>query len=223
MHIHSRLLTVLLSGLALLGCVGEAEWSLEPPPADPAAAVGAPDARTHVSSFQGLSSGLPANAALQGIAHLDGTVYLAVGGSLFSLGAGSKAWAQVSLPLNAGEQVTSVTRVDLALYVTTSQGLLRLDWGNETPSRLTAAPPHGALLVKKGGELLLATTDGLFASSDEALTFSKRSGAAFFSRPLKGWSPRRRRSGSSPRPKSGGSSIQTTRERPGRRGWCPVR
>lgn len=138
MHIHS-FPGVLLSGLVLLGCTGEAQWVLTEGPKTevPAAPV---DERARMTSFQGLSSGLPSNAVPHGIAHLDGTVYLVVDGRLFGLGSGAKAWSTVSLPLAASEKVTSVTRVDLSLFITTTEGLVRLDWGDAVAVRLVAAP-----------------------------------------------------------------------------------
>lgn len=177
---------VLLSGLTLLACTGEAEWALAPASADPSTPVTPVEQRTRLTSFQSLSSGLPANAKPVGIAHVDGTLYLVVGGQLFSLGSGATAWNPVGLSLQPNEQVTSVTRIELALYLTTTLGLVRLDWGNETATRLTAAPAGGSALVKKGSELLLATTSGLFVSSDSGNSFVKRSAAGFFSQPLKG-------------------------------------
>jgi hypothetical protein len=187
MHSFSRLSVVLLSGLALLGCTGEADWVLAPGAVgtDPAAPSTPADERAHLSSFQGLSSGLPSNAKPTSLAHLDGTLYLVSNGQLFSLASGAKAWTPIDLGLGAGEQVTSVSRVDLALYLTTTAGLLRLDWGSEIAARLAAAPANGSALVKKGGELLLATTAGLFASSDKGVSFVKRSAPSFFGQPLR--------------------------------------
>lgn len=173
-------LFLLVSGLALLGCVGEAEWALEPgatPAAPPAAAM--PEERSKMTSFQGLSSGLPANAAPTAIAHLDGTVYLVVEGQLFGLPTGAKAWAPVTLALGAGERVTTVTRVDLSLFVATTEGLFRQDFGDEAAVRLAGAPKAAGAVVKKGSELLLATSAGLFASKDRGQTFSPRSARVF--------------------------------------------
>lgn len=178
MHIRSPLV-VLLSGLALLGCVGEAEWALEPT-ATPGPNMVPVEERSKMTSFQGLSSGLPANAAPQGIAHLDGTVYLVVDGQLFSLASGAKSWSALTLSLAATEKVTSVTRVDLSLFITTTEGLVRLDWGEMVAARLAAGPKASVALVKKGTELLVATSSGLFASKDKGMTFALRS-----SQPLK--------------------------------------
>ena len=184
MHTPSRFLVVVLSGLALLGCAGEAEWTMQG--GAPAAPAKAPTSDgSHLSSFQGLSSGLPANPRPTAIAHLDGTVYLVVEGQLFRLVAGGKAWTPVALPLAATEKVTSVVRIDLSLYVSTSEGLLRYDWTSEKTVRLTGAPRGGSAMVKKGAELLLASTDGLFASRDQGVTFVKRSAAALFSQPIR--------------------------------------
>ena len=78
-----------------------------------------------------------------------------------------------------------MTRVELALYITTSEGLLRLDWSDTLATRLPAAPKSASALLKKGSELLVATSSGLFASKDKGLTFTLRSGAALFAQPLK--------------------------------------
>ncbi len=184
MHIYSFRLFAVLSSV-LLGCAGEAEWSLvEGRPSQPAPAVTAPPAqeRAKMTSFQGLSMGLPSSAAPRGIAHLDGTVYLVIDGQLFSLASGAKAWSAVVLPLAPAERVTSVTRVDLSLYLTTTDGLFRLVWGEAAAVRLPA-PKNGWALVKKGGELLLATSAGLFASKDKGQSFTLRSAGAPFSGP----------------------------------------
>lgn len=176
----SRILLPLLSGLALLGCVGEAEWQLEPSGENaPAAVPTAPEERSKLTSFQGLSSGLPANANPAGIAHLDGTVYLVVDGALFSLPTGAKAWTQVALELAVGERVTSVTRVDLALLIATSEGLLKQEFGDEKATRVANAPKGAVAVVKKGSELLAATPSGVFASKDRGTTFTVRSTRAF--------------------------------------------
>lgn len=183
MHIYpSRLLLVLLNGLALLGCTGEAEWALAPKVDAP---VAPGEERARMTSFQGLSSGLPMNAAPRAIAHLDGTLYLVVDGQLFSLASGARAWVAVSLPLAAGEKVTSVTRVDLSLFITTTDGLVRLDWSDAIGVRLAAAPKSASVLLMKGTELLVATSSGLFASKDRGATFAVRSSAALFTHPLK--------------------------------------
>src|SRR5471032_1692736 len=102
MHTPSRFLVVTASSLALFGCMGEADWSLQPPTAADPTTPTAVDAPARLSSFQGLSSGLPEKAKPVGIAHLDGTVYLVVAGQLFSLGSGAQTWSPVTLPLNAG-------------------------------------------------------------------------------------------------------------------------
>jgi hypothetical protein len=185
MHISSpRLLVVLLSGLTLAGCIGEAEWALAPT-AELPGGPGVVEERARMTSFQGLSSGLPANAVPRGIAHLDGTVYLVVDGQLFSLASAAQVWSAVVLPLAAGERVTSITRVDLALFVTTTEGLVRLDWGEAAAVRVAAAPKAASALLKKGSELLLATSSGLFVSKDKGASFTLRSSAAVFTRPLK--------------------------------------
>ena len=127
MHIHSYR-WLMLSGLALLGCTGEAEWTLEQSPTTspgPAAVAPPVEERARMTSFQGLSSGLPANAVPAGMAHLDGTVYLVVDGALFSLASGAKEWTAVMLPLVGAEKVTTVTKVDLSLFITTPEGLVR--------------------------------------------------------------------------------------------------
>jgi hypothetical protein len=187
MHIHSlRFPGVLLSGLVLLGCTGEAEWALTADPKTEApAGTPATEERGRMTSFQGLSSGLPMNAAPRGIAHLDGTVYLVVNGQLFSLASAAQAWTAVSLPLAATEKVTSVTRVDLSLFITTTEGLLTLEWGDSVAMRRAAAPKGVSALLKKGTELLVATSSGLFVSKDKGATFSLRSSATVFSRPVK--------------------------------------
>src|SRR5437588_432380 len=87
-----------LSGLALLGCVAEADWAGAPVTDSPAPS-GTTDPRSHLSSFQGLSSGLPSDMLPSAIAHLDGTVYLVVDGQLFSLASAATAWTTVGLPL----------------------------------------------------------------------------------------------------------------------------
>ncbi len=185
MHISSsRLFGVLLSGLVLSGCTGEAEWALAPTTGETPATVPVEE-RARMTSFQGLSSGLPSNAAPRGIAHLDGTVYLVVDGQLFSLASGATAWLPVILPLAATEKVTSITRVELSLFITTTEGLVRLDWGDAVAVRLAAAPKAASALLKKGTELLLATSSGLFASKDKGATFTLRSSGALFSQPLK--------------------------------------
>jgi hypothetical protein len=147
--------------------------------------VVAPEERGRLSSFQGLSSGLPANAKPTAIAHLDGTLYMVAEGQLYSLASAAKSWNSVALPLASGEQVTSVTRVDLALYLTTTEGLLRMEWGDLIPVRISAAPRGCSALVKKGTELLLASSSGLFASKDKGASFVSRSTAPLFSKPLK--------------------------------------
>lgn len=169
-----------MTGLALVGCVGEAEWVLAPPDeTTPPAATPMPEERSKMTSFQGLSSGLPTNAAPAGIAHLDGTVYLVVDGQLFGLASGAKAWTPVALALSAGEKVTAVTRVDLSLFIATSEGLLRQDFGDEAAVRLTGAPKAAVVLVKKGAELLAATPSGVFASKDRGASFTQRSARVF--------------------------------------------
>ncbi len=174
MHIRPAVVVLLLTG-----CVGEAEWALGTgPQVTPETPTTPVEVRARMTSFQGLSSGLPASANPHGIAHLDGTVYLVVDGQLFSLASAAKEWTVVALPLNAAEKVTSISRVDLSLYLTTTDGLLRLDWGKDGVARLAGAPAGGVALLKKGSELLLATSAGLFASSDKGVTFKVRSPTA---------------------------------------------
>ena len=175
----------------LAGCGGEAAWA---PPAGgtdgtPSAAVGDSDP-VRLTSFQGLSEGLPVGAPVRSTASLDGVVYLvadmATGPGLYTLQSGERAWKPSAVVLQAGERVTSVSRVDFDLYLTaaTTAGtgsVYRMELGSDTFTRLTAAPAKAAWAVAvKGSTLWLATSGGLYQSTDSAKTFKLKSAAAPF-------------------------------------------
>lgn len=178
------------------GCWGEATWVIEPgaAPANEAPVLeGPPPLR--LSTFQGISAGLPSGVAPKASAHFDGALYLAAGEGLFALDSGSTTWRAVPLGTIAGEKVTSVSRIDTSLFVTVADtaagkgGALRLDFGADAFVRLSAAPDAPAwTLARKGSSLLLATTGGLFASSDRGATWTRRSQpfAPLFLQPVKG-------------------------------------
>lgn len=155
------------------GCTGEAEWALAPVDG-PAANTGAasPNERTRLSAFQGLSSGLPASAAVESTAHLDGVLYAIANGALYRLPSGAANWEAFSLPgLNAGEKITQLIRYDLSLFISVADannkgGVLELGIGDEKWSRKTPAGfPAVHSLLRKGSTLYAATSSGLQVST----------------------------------------------------------
>src|SRR5438067_13479004 len=116
-----RFALAVVLGFFAAGCVGEAEWNVEPGAGEPAKKD--PSAPVQVSGWQELSAGLPASATVASMAHFDGVVYGVAAGELYALPSNTTAWSKVALPLSAGEQVTSVARIDLGIYATTSSGL----------------------------------------------------------------------------------------------------
>lgn len=169
----------ILTLLCLAGCAGEAEFQLQP---TGGLKVGpGVEGPAQVGTFQGLSEGLPP-ARLGGTAQFDGFLYAVASDGLYRLPSGSKTWEAVALPSKA----SSVTRLDTTLWVTSSQGgLLVLRLGDEAFSAVAGAPlvPSYAL-IKKGAELLLATTSGLMASADRGATWSVRNAAPIFMQPV---------------------------------------
>jgi len=171
-----------MSFLVLSACSGEASWTLADAPAGgpEGGAGGGAAASTRLSTFQGLSDGLPADAAPQALAQLDGKLYLSTAAGVFSLPSTGRTWAAEALPLRSGEQVTSLARVDLSICVTTTQGLWVRAYTDEAFTLVASAPAGAFGLAKKAGELFLATSSGLHVSTDKGATWKRRfSGAPF--------------------------------------------
>lgn len=166
-----------LTLLLLAACVGEAEFQLGAGPIAPEPVLPDGEQPVQVGTFRGLSEGLPP-ARLGGTAQLDGALYAVASEGLYRLPTGSKTWEPVAL---GGSKATSVTRLDTALWVTTLDGVWRLGLGDDAFARIAGSPAAPSYaLVKKGSELLLATSSGLLASSDRGATWSSRSSLAPF-------------------------------------------
>lgn len=163
--------------LVLSGCVGEAEFQLGGAPVTPEPVLPGGEKPVQVGTFQGLSEGLPP-ARLGGTAQLDGALYAVASEGLYRLPTGSKTWEAVALGTS---KATSVSRLDTALWVTTLDGVWRLGLGDDAFGRVAGSPFVAShALVRKGSELLLATSSGLLASSDRGATWTTRSTAAPF-------------------------------------------
>lgn len=181
-----QIVTALAVG-GLFGCVGEAEWALQPASND---GVDLGTDGVNVSAFSGLTQGLP-GATLNGLTQMNGRLYAVSMGGLYGLDTGASVWESVALPLRPTEKVTSAARFDTAIFVTVADsaghgGVLQLKLGDEQFTRLTSAPDAPCwLLVKKESALLLSTTGGLFASVDRGVSFTKRSTDTLFSMPLR--------------------------------------
>jgi hypothetical protein len=178
------------------GCYGEAEWVIAPSQGgtETPGTIEGP-APVRLSTFQSITAGLPPAAAPHASAHFDGALYLAATDGLYALDSGSVTWRTVSLGLTSAEKVTSVTRVDTSLLVTVADaaagkgGAYRLDFGADSFVKLSNAPDAPAwTLARKGSTLLLATTGGLFVSSDRGASWARKSAAltAPFMQPVKG-------------------------------------
>src|SRR4051812_19512962 len=98
----------------LSGCVGEADWALEP---NGPARAGPTEPTAPSVTFQGLSEGLPASPSLSGTAQINGTLYAVANEGLYALPAGSSKWAMVDSVMRSGERATCVTRLDTSIYM----------------------------------------------------------------------------------------------------------
>jgi hypothetical protein len=165
--------------------VGEADWALAPSgsptgPTEP----GQPAAPS--VAFQGLSDGLPSQPSLAGTAQLDGTLYAVANDGLYALASGASKWDSVAV-MKTGERATSVSRIDSAIYMTSSDGaghggLYRRSLSDGTFTAVAGAPSVECYaLVKKDSELLMTTSGALLASADSGATWTPRSSAAIFS------------------------------------------
>jgi hypothetical protein len=177
---------LLTLSLILSGCVGEADWVLAPGGDQPTGPTGPTGPSV---AFQGLSEGLPSSPSLAGTAQLDGTLYAVANDGLYALPSGSSKWTQVDV-MQTGERATSITRIDTAIYMTTSDGaghggLYRRSLADDTFTAVAGAPNEESYaLLKKDGELLMTTTGALLASSDSGATWKVRSTAALFASPV---------------------------------------
>lgn len=162
--------------VVLVGC-GEATWTMN---ASPETGLKGPAAPVKLSTFQGLNEGLPGSGAPTALAQLDGRLYLAQGGGLFTLGSGEQKWSPSGLALASGEQVTALARIELSLFVATTAGMHRYDWASEKFEVLTGAPKAGFGIAKRGNALLVATASGLFVSTNQGKTWSAKSSGAPF-------------------------------------------
>ncbi|MBK7861620.1 MAG: hypothetical protein IPJ65_23990 [Archangiaceae bacterium] len=167
-----------LLALMAAGCVGEAEFQPGSMPARPGQPDG--DGPVQVGTFQGLSKGLPA-AKLGGTAQYDGALFAVASEGLYRLANGTSTWEPVEL----GVKATSVTRIDTSVWVTWADGaaggLFRLALGDDAFAKVEGAPSAPSYaVIKKGSELLLATSSGLLVSQDRGASWSVRSTAALF-------------------------------------------
>lgn len=180
----------------LTGCYGEATWVQAPSNGgtETPGTIEGP-APIQLSSFQSITAGLPPSAAPHASAHFDGALYLAASDGLYALDTGASSWRTVNLGLSGSLKVTSVTRVDTSLLVTVADtaagkgGAYRLDFGADAFVKLTNAPDAPAwTLARKGSTLMLATTGGLFVSTDRGASWARKSAAltAPFMQPVQG-------------------------------------
>lgn len=179
----------------LAGCMGEiqalpGDGTLPPDTSEPKRNV-------LLNQFVDVSQGLPAQALVTSAAALDGALYALVndaGGkaNLYKRESGATAWTVVALPVTGSERPTFITRIDFSLVVTASDGagrggLFSISLGDEAFKKLSAPDLAGSQLMKRGGEWLWATAQGLKASTDKGLSWTQRSsaGTALFSQPLR--------------------------------------
>ncbi len=141
-----------------------------------------------VGAFAEVSAGWPAAAEVAAMAHFNGILYAVVrsGGtrSLQALAEGATQWKPVALGLAPSEEVVSVVKVDLAIYVSAGNdtagtgGLYRLDIASDQFTRLGTLPSGApSALVKRGSQLLVAVSGvegGVFASSDRGASWTRR-------------------------------------------------
>jgi hypothetical protein len=187
-----RWVPLLLSVLVLTGCfaeIGSVGGQSQQYPTDELERPGnSGPAPVRLSTFQSVSVGVPSTSIPQSSAPLGGVVYLTAGDAassgLYALDAGATSWRSVTLALKGAERVTSVSNIDNAILVTVADsaagggGVFRLDLGATDFVRLANAPAAPAwTLARKGSTLLLATTGGLFASSDRGASWARRSAA----------------------------------------------
>lgn len=131
--------------------------------------------------FNDRSAGWPAGAHLVGAAVVESVLYAATPGGVQSLDSTSAApsWAAEAVPLGAGEQVTSLLRVDRTVYLTAAgsgaAGGVLVKRPAEAWARLGTAPAGAAWqVVKKGAEVLLATGGALYAAPTAEGAWTRR-------------------------------------------------
>lgn len=142
--------------------------------------AGSPDAGKPIvlNGFTQRADGWPAGERLLGTALLDNVLYAASESGVQALPLSEARWSAVTTPATGDEKPTSFQRVERSLVLTvagaSSGGVLVKEY-DAAWSRLTAPTTPAWSLTKKGSELLLATTGGLFAAPAIGNTWTRRS------------------------------------------------
>jgi hypothetical protein len=173
---------LLVAAACLVACTGEV---LDPPDGGAGQTdAGAVADAGHVlplNTFTLRATGWPSGKRVVGAALLDNVLYAACDAGVFALPLTDTGWQAVTVPLGAGEAPTSLQRLDNALLLTsastTKGGLYSRPWDGAW-ARVTSSPQAASWqVVKKGAELLLATTGGLFAATGLTSPWVRRSAA----------------------------------------------
>lgn len=173
--------------LLLLGCPAENQNTLDGgfhvEPFD----AGPPPIK--YTQFTARVNGWPSGAAVRGVALLDTTLYAATDYGLYALPTSSATWQHETLPLPAGEQPSSLQRIDDTLVLTTASESSGGVWTRQSDTawtRVSGAPAAPTWkLFAKSADYYLVTTGGLYVASDYEGAWAARSDAGLFSEPVR--------------------------------------